>query len=116
MQRGHLSILYKDQLQLDRVGEEFMKKYYPKEKYEKKVTGLLNYYLYHIDIPRVFMRPQCELIMYFQRGKRRLVYQKISLMVMKEQPRRIVPPETRPLPDTLLDKISQGSSITELRA
>ena len=38
---------------------EYLKKYYQIRKISKKVVALSDYYKYHVEIPRIYMEPEC---------------------------------------------------------
>lgn len=64
--------------------EEFLKRFYIHSEYNKKLTLLSEYYKYHRDIPRLFMKPSYRAVFKYHEKIRRLDYYKITKLMENE--------------------------------
>ena len=73
-------ILFNDYQILDDP-ENLLKRLYKKKDYKNKIQLLTEYYKYHEDVPRIFMKSVCKIIHNFFDKKRRINYIKIKKML-----------------------------------
>jgi hypothetical protein len=64
--------------------DEYLKRFYALEEYDKKITLLAEYYKFHKDIPRVFALPTSNFLNKFHDKKRKIEYQRIKLLLFEE--------------------------------
>lgn len=75
---------FKDMLIYDDV-DEFLKRFYKKSEYKNKITLLTEYYKYHNDIARLFMKPQRETLIKFHDDKRRFEFKILKDEIGEDQ-------------------------------
>ena len=61
--------------------DEFLKRFYLNEEYGKKISLLAEYYQYHYDVPRIFMKPIFKSMFKYHEKIRRLEYYKIKKLM-----------------------------------
>ena len=71
--RTRANFLYKETEILDKQ-EEYLRRQYNKQEYYERVKILTNYYQFHSEVPRMFMKGICEIIHNFYDKKRKLNY------------------------------------------
>lgn len=77
--RTSVNIMYEDvEYLLDQ--EENLKRWYQAREYDLKMTTFKEYYFYHTDCPRVFLKTIEEIYAKWQDRKRDLVYKKLKLI------------------------------------
>jgi len=76
--------LFKDMLIFDDV-DEFLKRYYKRSEYKNKIKLLTEYYKYHNDIARLFMKPQRDTIIKFHDNKRRVEFKILKDEIGEDQ-------------------------------
>jgi hypothetical protein len=64
--------------------DEYLKRFYGLEEYDKKIKLLAEYYKFHRDIPRVFALPTCNILNKFHDKKRKIEYQRIKFLLVEE--------------------------------
>jgi len=80
-------IRYKDLETFDEE-DEFLKRFYEREEYPKKISLLTEYYKYHKDIARLFMLPTTSSLNKYHDRKRRIEYIRITGMIKAEEMRK----------------------------
>ena len=66
--------------------EDLLKRLYRSEEYPKRIEMLTEYYKYHEDVPRLFMKPLSSLVHNYYDKKRRINYIKITKMLREQNP------------------------------
>ena len=61
--------------------EEYLKRTYKSEEYEKKIKLLTEYYKFHKDIPRLFMKGEIDIVNKYYDEKRKIEYYKIVRII-----------------------------------
>ena len=62
-------------------GEDFLKRFYLYREYEKKLALLAEYYKYHYDMPRIFIKTIYKVVFKYHDKIRRLEYYKITTLM-----------------------------------
>ena len=57
--------------------EDFLKRFYMYSEYDNKIILLSEYYKYHNDMPRLFMKPTYKTVFKYHEKVRRVEYYKI---------------------------------------
>lgn len=81
--RSPTVISYKDRQVFDEE-VDYMKRFYQRAEYPKKISLLTEYYKFHRDIPRLFMLPETYMVNYFYEKKRKLDYFRIAMIIEHE--------------------------------
>ena len=66
--------------------ENLLKRIYKVEEYPKRIEMLTEYYKYHEDVPRLFMKPVASTVHNYYDKKRRINYIKITRMLKEQNP------------------------------
>ena len=66
--------------------ENLLKRIYGIGEYPKRIDMLTEYYKYHEDVPRLFMKPLASIVHRYYDKKRRLNYIKITKMLKEQNP------------------------------
>ena len=85
--RTRLSVQYIDTMAYIEY-YEYMKREYRYEEYEGKIVSLSEYYKYHRDVPRVFIRGVSDVREWYYEEVRRIEYGKVKAALMSEAKRK----------------------------
>jgi hypothetical protein len=64
--------------------DEYLKRFYSIDEYDKKIKLLAEYYKFHKDIPRIFALPTSNFLNKFHDKKRKVEYQRIKQLLFEE--------------------------------
>ncbi len=65
--------------------DEFLKRFYKVSEYDHKIQLLTEYYKYHHDIARLFMKPQRDVMIKFHDAKRRIEFAELKKEIGADQ-------------------------------
>ncbi|KAM3127408.1 hypothetical protein pb186bvf_020489 [Paramecium bursaria] len=105
---------FKDQLTWEEE-DEYLKRYYSFEDQNEKFEQLLEYYKYHKDIPRMFMRNISDIAIFYFETRKQLEYRRIKMMlgiaIDDTQSTKYDPPKED---IRLLSQITQQTQVSSL--
>lgn len=66
-------------------GEDQLKRYYYVKEYNKKIGQLVEYYKYHVEIPRLFVKEAFDLYFDYHDKKRQIEYVRVKSLLNKDE-------------------------------